>query len=906
MRLAFLLLLAAVVQAQTLTVSPSPLILCGQPNQAVSGVPLFISTSAASLTFIATGVTSEGDWLQLEPSFATVTAGQPFQLLVDINTGGQSGTPLYNSIIPFGNGEYTGQIILSGVDGAKLATIPVLLRVTAAGCGTTNSGAIYSSSGPVTFQVPPNATAGVTLSLFNSYRTNVTAVSESSTGTAQKWITSVNNAFYIVRGMMYPTPFVLGVSSDGLSPGTTYVGNIEFDSSSFSILNLPIALNVSSAAGSARLAVTPSPLSIGIRKDTTASNVNNNVNNNVNFTLTNLTQGAVSLSVTPTVANGRNWLAVSPSSLVLQANETTTLAANISAAALSDGVNKGSINVQVTSGSTGGLAIPVTVKYGIGSELSATPNPLNLTTPAGSNPVEDVIAVSSTSGVVSFTTKVFSSTTQPWLSVKPSFSTVTPGAPVSLTVGVNPALLPPGPAVGIITLVRNDGGPGLTIPVNVNSGKDTALTVTPIQLSFAFPVGSPFPQTQSLSLTNSTATSYTIQATTSGGGKWLIATPDSVATIAGGQATKVTVQVNPAGLAPNTYRGQVAITNTNSGTAQIVPVTLAVGPALPVSTNPTALTFNYETGSPTTPQPQSVQVSSTGGSAQFTAAASGLNGAPDFLTVDSISGNTPATLSVRLNAASLATLATGEYQGAVTIFSPGFSGGSQMVKVTLIVTPPAPKVAALVSSASLSPGPVSPGEMVTIFGSGMAGATVAFDGYPAPLIYVGDGQINAVVPYEIAGSSITNVAVLRNGITSAPLTLPVVNTAPAIFSATQTGNGQGAILNADNSYNSATNPAAKGSIIQIFATGEGLYAGAATGSVIPAMPPFPVLSNPVRVTIGGIPADLQYFSEAPGLLSGVLQVNAVIPQSAGSGPQRVVLTVGENSNSLQAITVAVQ
>ena len=125
----------------------------------------------------------------------------------------------------------------------------------------------------------------------------------------------------------------------------------------------------------------------------------------------------------------------------------------------------------------------------------------------------------------------------------------------------------------------------------------------------------------------------------------------------------------------------------------------------------------------------------------------------------------------------------------------------------------------------------------------------------------------------------------------------MADTAPAIF------NG---ILNADNSYNSATNPAAKGSVIQIFATGEGSYPGAATGSVVPSQPPFPVLTNPVRVTIGGFPAELQYFSEAPGLLSGVLQVNAVIPEATDSGPQKIVLTVGANSNTTQTITVAVQ
>ncbi|MDQ2949677.1 MAG: hypothetical protein M3Y27_27695, partial [Acidobacteriota bacterium] len=746
-------------QSGPLTVSPSPLLLCGRPNQVVSGAPLFVSTSTASSTFIATTVSLEGDWLQVEPSFATLTAGQPFQLLVGINAGGQTGGPLYNSIIPFSNGDYTGQIILSSVDGAKLATIPVLLRVSASGCDTIRSGAIYSNSGPLTFQLPPSTTAGVTLSLFNSFRTNVTIAPTVSTATGQKWITTLNNNLNIVTGPLYPTPFSVNVTTEGLSPGTSYNGNIELDSSSYSILNLPLALNVSPSAGSARFAVTPSPLSLTIPKDTTTTSVN--------IALTNLTPAAVGISVTPSASNGKPWLTVSPAAALLQPNETVMLAATIDAAALSDGANRGSVNVQTTAGPSGSLIIPVTVKAGIATELTAAPNPLNLST------IEDVIGISSNAGVVSFSTKTFSSTTQPWLTITPYYATVSPGMPVNLTVDVNPALVPPGPAVGIITLIRTDGSTLLTIPVNVNSGKDSALSVTPAQLSFSYPAGSPFPQTQTLSLTNLTPTNYTIQSTTSAGGKWLAASPNTA-------TTKVTVQVNPSGLPPNTYQGQVAITNTNSGAQQIVPVTLTVGPPLPVP------------------------------------------------------------------------------------------------------------VGTLVSSASLSPGPVSPGEFVTIFGPSLSGTTVTFDSYPAPVIYADTQQVNAIVPYEIAGRSLTNVVVYRNGVPSIPLPLQVADTAPAIF------NG---ILNADNSYNSASNPAAKGSVIQIFATGEGLYPGAATGSVVPSQPPFPVLTNPVRVTMGGFPAELQYFSEAPGLLSGVLQVNAVIPDNTDSGPQKIVLTVGANSNT---------
>jgi len=44
----------------------------------------------------------------------------------------------------------------------------------------------------------------------------------------------------------------------------------------------------------------------------------------------------------------------------------------------------------------------------------------------------------------------------------------------------------------------------------------------------------------------------------------------------------------------------------------------------------------------------------------------------------------------------------------------------------------------------------------------------------------------------------------------------------------QSGNGQGAILNQDNTVNGPGNPAATGSVIQIFATGEGRCQGVST------------------------------------------------------------------------------
>jgi len=241
------------------------------------------------------------------------------------------------------------------------------------------------------------------------------------------------------------------------------------------------------------------------------------------------------------------------------------------------------------------------------------------------------------------------------------------------------------------------------------------------------------------------------------------------------------------------------------------------------------------------------------------------------------------------------------------------------------------QIISITNAASFQPGPIAPGEIISIFGTNigpatpasgtgfqptasgtvpiaLAGVTVTFNNVDAPLLFVGPNQINAVVPYEVFGQTTANVVVSLNGATSAAFTAGVVATSPAIFARSQNGNGEGAILNQDNSVNGVSNPAAKGSIIQIFGTGEGqLVPGVPTGCITGlTVLPKPV-ATPINVTIGGQPATpIEYFGEAPEEVCGVIQINATVPDNIGSGSQPVVLTIGTNTNSQQNITVAVQ
>lgn len=206
------------------------------------------------------------------------------------------------------------------------------------------------------------------------------------------------------------------------------------------------------------------------------------------------------------------------------------------------------------------------------------------------------------------------------------------------------------------------------------------------------------------------------------------------------------------------------------------------------------------------------------------------------------------------------------------------------------------------NAASFAGGPIAPGQIISIFGVNLGPAvgagpavdpatgrlattreevTVLFGNTPGALFFVHQDQINVQVPYELAGEGSTQVVVRYRGSSSAPVTVPVRPSAPGIFTVTQNGTGQAALLNQNSTANSASNPAARGSVVQIFMTGQGQTNPAGVTGALPAIPtPTPML--PVTVTIGGRPAQTQFVGLAPGL-AGLLQINAVVPQDVTPG-----------------------
>ena len=237
--------------------------------------------------------------------------------------------------------------------------------------------------------------------------------------------------------------------------------------------------------------------------------------------------------------------------------------------------------------------------------------------------------------------------------------------------------------------------------------------------------------------------------------------------------------------------------------------------------------------------------------------------------------------------------------------------------IPVLVTPPAvapPTPLSVMNAASLIAGPVAPGEVVIVFGSGMgpdsgvsalidpntmlatqlAGTQVLFDGVPAPLFYAQSNQINAQVPYTVSGQASSNIQVLYQGLPANTTSVGVASIAPGVFPT---------VIHQDGTYDSSSNPTASGSYLTVYATGTGLTNGAnLTGQ--PAAAPYPQPSLPVTAAVGGVPAQIVWASSAPGLV-GLLQVDLIVPGPyLPSGAAALQLTIG--AVAAPAITIWVQ
>lgn len=253
-------------------------------------------------------------------------------------------------------------------------------------------------------------------------------------------------------------------------------------------------------------------------------------------------------------------------------------------------------------------------------------------------------------------------------------------------------------------------------------------------------------------------------------------------------------------------------------------------------------------------------------------------GTPDY------SGDNGPAMSAALN---LPTDVLADASGNLLIAD---SANGRVRKLTApSVPPPALNTApTLANAASFAAGPVAPDEIATLFGGPFdpTGTQVTVNGQSALVFYTSATQINFLVPAAVGTSTTAEIAISSDGQPAGSVTATVVGSSPALFT-TASGAGQAVAQNQDGTENSNANPAARGSIVTLWATGQ----GAAT--------------LPTSISIGGYDADLLYAGPAPGFL-GLMQINARVPSGfLPPGVLPVVLTVG-GAASQAGVTLTIQ
>ncbi len=282
---------------------------------------------------------------------------------------------------------------------------------------------------------------------------------------------------------------------------------------------------------------------------------------------------------------------------------------------------------------------------------------------------------------------------------------------------------------------------------------------------------------------------------------------------------------------------------------------------------------------------------------------------------------------VVVSAASSPPLQAGSYYIALVLYSTGQAASGQ-VRVTLEgATAGGPQVNAATNAASFAQGPIAPGQIISLFGAAMGpavglgaqldpltgrlattlgGVSVLFDSVPAPLFFVRGDQINVQVPYGIAGRPSTTIAVIVNGSISNALNVPVSASAPGLF---LLGDGTSEVVaqREDGSVVSASNPARRGEVIILYATGEGLTKPPArSGGLAPGDEPLQMPILPVEMHFGDVVVGNLFFAGSSPGFAGLMQINVRIPDNSPTGaavPLQVF--VGPNA-SLAGATIAVQ
>jgi uncharacterized protein (TIGR03437 family) len=876
---------------------------------------LMVSTSSGSLNYQVTATSPTGptpttNWLLISPNGGLATTSPQ---AVNLSLAS------FSALATLTPGTYTITVVIAPTAGAGAATNVLVTLV------VSNNALLTVNNSSLTFSIPfgTTTTQSQTVQVTSSNGTSIPYAVQSNAS----WLSaSPINGTTASNSVLTVT-----VNASGLNvQAAPYTGTLTLNPQNSDFGLYSVQINVTLTVTSAVTAIYAAPAQLLFSDETTLAPPG--------LQIVELSSSAnLPFSVTTTQMNASNcptgsWLSAVPN----QYTTPATLSVGVLTNGMTAGYCTGNVIITYNNGVNANttVIIPVTVAIAATPLLTITPDPGFgvVTATAGSTAaITSRISVNSTDGSPQGFQAFASTPNAPvsWLFLGSSQGTTQQ----YIQVQVLPGGLPVGVYTGSITINATNGATlpipngQFTLTVTLTVSASTTVTVSPASLSFTQAQGAttaPAAQTVTLTATGGT-TGFTASVTPITGGTWLQVSP-----LSGTASGTITATVLTNTLSAGTYTSDIIVKFLNSATpTQTIPVSLTIT-SQAISASPASLTFAYQIGA-AAPATQTINVTSNSGTLSFTASASST---PAWLAVTPASGTTGSAVTASVVPSVLTT--AGTYNGTITITPAG--GTAITVPVTLTVTGSAvPQPGTISNSASGAFGAIAPGELITIKGTNLGPATpaqftltssgtvsstlsgvqVLFDGIPGTPIYVSPTQINAIVPYEIAGRATTNVTVTYSGQTSAAIPQNVANQAPGIFTASSTGAGQASVLNQNgtlngpaaglviNGTNIATTPASVGSVIAIYMTGGGQTSPlSATGTVTPSTTLYKIPGT-VTATINGVTATVNFAGAAPGLVTGVIQVNLTIPAGVTGSALPLAITIN-GSTTLAGPTIAVQ
>lgn len=663
------------------------------------------------------------------------------------------------------------------------------------------------------------------------------------------------------------------------------------------------------------------------------------------LSIRNSGSGALSWNAAAITSRGGPWLTLSPNSGVAQGGAAGgNVVLSVDPSGLSTGVYLGIVTV-IGAGASRTAVVSLLVTEAA-TQIQVSPKTFLFIAVQGSNsvPPQSFRILNSGRGEMPWQVLQQSS----WMRVTPSTGTsdaARPATSPSVNLAVDPTGLEPGVHGGLLVVqspgARNNPQLATVLLRILPRGAPPVASVDPVGLTLVGDTGGAQQSKEvSLQTTGGEPLSFRVGVLTQEGSGWLSASPGSGTLLTSSERTALRVQATPGTLPAGVYRGAITL-SFGDGTVREI----AVAFVLRGSTAVAAASAGKQTSHTCAPDRQvmtSTRLSNsfsvpTGYPAALIVAITDNCGGPvanSTVAATFTNGNPPIVLQNLRDGSYSATWVpeppTGTFTPAVQVsmnaLNPSlpvatlqFSGEMRLDNTVPVITDNG-----VVNAASFTAlRPVSPGGIVTIFGKNLAeagscfggncpvelplpvtlgGASVKIGGFDAPLFYAGPGQINAQVPAQLTGLSSADVVVAARGIVSSARSVQIDAAQPGIFMA---GGTQGAVLNQDFSANSAANPADRGSVLQIYATGLGpTNPAVATGEIGPTSPPFATVVNSVTVSLGGVNAPVEFQALAPGFV-GLYQINIRVPASVAPG-SAVSLKITQNGVESNPVTVAIR